>query len=59
MLSDGILGGREPLQKLLREEMVYFSLHFQMTVHHSGKSEQELMQKPWRDAARWPTHTLC
>lgn len=28
--------------KQLGEEMVYFSLHFQVSTHHRGKSAQEL-----------------
>jgi hypothetical protein len=38
-----------------------FSLHFHIAVHHQRKSglelkqvrKQELMQRPWRDAAYW------
>jgi hypothetical protein len=42
-----------------------FSLHFHITVHHQRKSglelkqvrKQELMQRPWRDAAYWLAST--
>lgn len=27
-----------------------FDLHFPVTVHHEGKSNQEVKQKPWRSA---------
>lgn len=34
-------------------------LHFQVSVHHVGKSGQELKQRPWRKKAPHGSLTIC